>query len=123
MVEHATENRGVVSPILTLGTRQLKFKAFTIRESLEYFFTREGGIMTISSLVFSEKGSSIMDITQYLPLLIPLVVIQLGLQIYALIDLSKREKVKGPKWAWVLGIVLGQLIGPIVYLLFGRVEE
>ncbi|HZU87537.1 MAG TPA: PLD nuclease N-terminal domain-containing protein [Anaerolineaceae bacterium] len=64
-----------------------------------------------------------MDWNTYLPLIIPLVILQLGVQIYALVDLSKRETVKGPKWAWAIAIILGQLIGPIVYLLFGRVEE
>lgn len=64
-----------------------------------------------------------MDWNTYLPLIIPLVILQLGLQIYALVDLSRREKVKGKKWAWAVGILLGQILGPILYLLLGRVEE
>ena len=64
------------------------------------------------------------DITSFLPLIIPLVVIQLGLIVYCLIDLSRREKVRGlPKWAWALIIILGELIGPIVYIFVGRIEE
>jgi hypothetical protein len=60
----------------------------------------------------------------YWPLIIPLVLIQLGLMIFALRDLIKRQKVKGGnKVIWALIIVLGELIGPIVYLIFGREDE
>jgi hypothetical protein len=65
-----------------------------------------------------------MNIMSILPLLIPLLVIQLGLIVYCLLDLSRREKVRGlPKWAWALIIILGELIGPIVYIFVGRIEE
>ncbi|NLG49216.1 MAG: PLDc_N domain-containing protein [Chloroflexi bacterium] len=55
-------------------------------------------------------------------LLLPIVAVQLALMIFALVDLSRREKTRGPKWMWVLIIVLGELIGPIVYFLIGREE-
>ncbi len=61
-------------------------------------------------------------ITKYLPLIIPLVLVQLGLMVYCLIDLAKREKTKGPKWVWAIVVILGELIGPVIYLLFGRDE-
>jgi hypothetical protein len=61
-------------------------------------------------------------IKQWLPLLIPVFLLELGLMIAALIDLIKREKTKGPKWVWVLVIVLVNLFGPIVYFLVGREE-
>ena len=57
---------------------------------------------------------------QIFPFLIPVLIIQLGLMIYCLIDLLKREKTSGPKWLWVLLIVLGQFWGPILYLIIGR---
>jgi len=59
---------------------------------------------------------------QWLPLLIPVIILELGLMIAALIDLIKREKTKGPKWVWALVIVLVNLFGPIVYFLVGRDE-
>jgi len=59
---------------------------------------------------------------QWLPLLAPIVFLQLGLMIFALVDLVRRERTKGPKWAWALVIVLINFIGPIVYLVFGREE-
>jgi hypothetical protein len=56
-----------------------------------------------------------------LPFLIPLVVIELGLMIFALVDLARRKVVKGgQKWPWVLVIVMLGIIGPIFYLLVGR---
>lgn len=53
--------------------------------------------------------------------LLVLLVVQLSLQIYGLIDLAKRPAVPGGrKWVWVLVIVGGNLVGAIVYLGFGR---
>jgi len=63
-------------------------------------------------------------IREYLPLLIPLVVAQLGLAIVALIHALRHPHYRfGNKIIWILIIVLGQLIGPIVYFIFGRGEE
>ncbi|MGE5224952.1 MAG: PLD nuclease N-terminal domain-containing protein [Omnitrophica WOR_2 bacterium] len=57
-----------------------------------------------------------------LPLLVPILLIQLGLMVYCLIDLSRRERTRGPKWLWAVVIVLGELLGPVAYLIFGREE-
>jgi hypothetical protein len=67
-----------------------------------------------------------MDLTQfkqYIPLLIPVVLIQLGLLIAALVDLIRREQTRGPKWVWALVIILVNIIGPIIYFVAGRKEE
>lgn len=65
-----------------------------------------------------------IDLMSILPLLIPLLVIQLVLVVVCLLDLSRRAKVRGlPKWAWAIIILLGELVGPIVYLFVGRIEE
>jgi len=63
-----------------------------------------------------------LDISTLLPFIIPLVAIQLILAIYCLVDLSRRERTLGPKWMWVIIIIFGELLGPIIYLLFGRKE-
>ncbi|HEX3016081.1 MAG TPA: PLDc N-terminal domain-containing protein [Desulfobacteria bacterium] len=53
----------------------------------------------------------------------PLAIIQLLLQIIALVDISRRpEVVGGRKWPWVLVIVIFGLLGSAVYLLAGRKE-
>jgi hypothetical protein len=58
-----------------------------------------------------------------LPLLVPLLVIQLILMIAALVDLARRETTRGPKWVWVLVILFVNLVGPVVYFLVGRSDE
>ena len=62
-------------------------------------------------------------IRQYLPLLIPVILIELALLVTALVDLIRRPQTRGPKWAWVLVIVLINFIGPIIYFIFGRKDE
>ncbi len=59
-------------------------------------------------------------VIQLLPFIIPLVVLQLILMIVALVDLAKREKTRGPKWLWVIIVVIGELLGPILYFVIGR---
>lgn len=62
-------------------------------------------------------------VVKFFPWLITLLVVQVVLQIIALIDLVNHENVFGRKWVWVLVIVLGEMLGPIVYLLFGKKRE
>jgi hypothetical protein len=65
-----------------------------------------------------------------LPLLAPIFLIQLGLAVYSLVDLSKRTLVHGPRWAWTLGLILCAFALPTgillsaLYLIWGRnIEE
>lgn len=55
-----------------------------------------------------------------LMLILPLAVIQLILAIVALIDWVRTEKTNGPKWMWLLIILLVSLFGPILYFIIGR---
>ena len=66
-----------------------------------------------------------MDDSTLILALIPLIVIQVGLQIYALVDIYRRKAVRGPLpvWAWVAIVVLGSLLGPIAYFTLGRGED
>jgi hypothetical protein len=64
----------------------------------------------------------VAEIRTLLPLLIPVILLQLGLVIYCLVDLARRERTKGPKWAWALAILFISLVGPVVYLVLGREE-
>lgn len=57
---------------------------------------------------------------QYLPLLLPLLLIQLALMAAALFDLWRRQQTNGPKWVWVLVILFVNIIGPIIYFVVGR---
>ena len=66
---------------------------------------------------------------KYIPLVIPLILIQLGLAIYALVDLARREKVHGPRWLWAIGLIVTVLTFPGgvmvsgLYLAWGRNAE
>ena len=62
------------------------------------------------------------QLRQLVPLLIPIILIQLGLIVAALIDLARRPATRGPKWLWVIIIVFVNFIGPIIYFLVGREE-
>lgn len=62
------------------------------------------------------------EIQEFLPFLIPIMIIQLTLMAVALVDLSKRGRTRGPKWMWVLIILFVNLIGPIIYFAVGREE-
>ncbi|WP_147534902.1 PLD nuclease N-terminal domain-containing protein [Bacillus marasmi] len=53
-------------------------------------------------------------------LLIPILIVQLILLIIALVDVIRAEKTNGPKWVWILVILFINIIGPIVYFVFGR---
>jgi hypothetical protein len=66
-----------------------------------------------------------MELKEILPLLIPLIAIQLVLIVVALRDLIRPErKVRGgDKRLWAIVIVLGELFGPLIYLTIGRIEE
>ena len=63
------------------------------------------------------------ELGRYLPLLIPVILVQLALMIAALVDLIRREKTKRPKWLWVVIILFFNFIGPIIYFVLGRDDE
>ena len=63
------------------------------------------------------------SLVRMLPLFVPLFVVEVGLMVIAILDIVKRDRVRGgSKVIWLLVIVLIGVIGPIVYLLFGREE-
>ncbi len=63
------------------------------------------------------------EFQQYIPLLVPVVLIELGLMIAAIVDLIRRPHTRGPKWLWALIILFVNFVGPIIYFVFGRKEE
>ena len=63
------------------------------------------------------------ELIRLLPLLVPIVLIQLALLIAGLLDLAKLERrTRGPKWLWVAVILCFSILGPVVYFLAGREE-
>jgi len=62
-------------------------------------------------------------ISDMLPYLIPLLILELVLLVVALVDLLNRQNVRGDKMLWVVLIVFVGIIGPIVYFIFGRRKD
>lgn len=61
---------------------------------------------------------------EYLPFIIPIIILEYGLAIFALIHVIKHPHYRfGNKIMWVLIVLLIQIIGPVVYFAFGRGEE
>ncbi len=63
-----------------------------------------------------------MNINEFLPFLIPLVIIQFGLFFYTLHHILTHDRYKhGNRILWVIIVVIGiQFIGPILYFVFGK---
>lgn len=53
----------------------------------------------------------------------PLIIIQFILVIVALIDWAKVQNTNGSKWLWFIIIIFLNIIGPILYFLFGRRQQ
>ena len=65
-----------------------------------------------------------LNIMEYLPIIIPLVLLQLILMVTALLHLIKNDRLEqNNKIIWALVIIFVNLIGPIIYLIFGRKED
>ncbi|MBU9711126.1 PLD nuclease N-terminal domain-containing protein [Evansella tamaricis] len=56
-------------------------------------------------------------------LLAPIAIVSFVLMIVAMVDCFKHGKTNGPQWVWILVIVFVNLIGPILYFIFGRRSE
>ena len=62
--------------------------------------------------------------TEFLPFVIPLLIIELLLAITALVHILKHPNYRfGNRTIWIFIVLLIQIIGPVVYFIFGRGEE
>ena len=68
------------------------------------------------------SAESLDTLKELLPFLIPVLLLDLGLIVFALVDWARRKRTKGPKWVWLLVILFVSTFGPIIYLIFGREE-
>lgn len=65
-----------------------------------------------------------MSVWQVVQLLLPLIVMQLALFTVAVISLVRAERTRFlPIWGWGVIITFINIVGPILYLIFGRVKE
>ena len=69
------------------------------------------------------------EIINLILLISPILLIQLGMAVYALVDLVRRPRMRGPRAAWAVGLILSALALPTgiivsgVYLAWGRHVE
>ena len=61
---------------------------------------------------------------EYLPFLIPLLIAELALGIIALVHVLRHPHYRfGNKVMWAIVVMVFQIIGPVIYFVFGRGEE
>ncbi|WP_088053231.1 PLDc N-terminal domain-containing protein [Virgibacillus dakarensis] len=63
------------------------------------------------------------EFADWLPLLLPILILHLILLSVALWDLVRRDQSADYKWMWGAIIILINIIGPILYFIFGRKER
>lgn len=64
------------------------------------------------------------DLMEYLPFLIPILLIEIALALTALIHVIKHPNYRfGNKVIWIIVVLLVQIIGPVVYFVFGRGQD
>lgn len=66
-----------------------------------------------------------MTVEQVLPLVVPLLILEVALIAFALYDLTRPERQVrgGNKVVWAIVIVIFQLLGPLIYFLVGREDS
>lgn len=61
---------------------------------------------------------------EYLPFIIPLLIAELALGITALVHVLRHPHYRfGNKVMWAIVVMVFQIIGPVIYFVFGRGEE
>lgn len=66
----------------------------------------------------------IEQLVQYLPFIIPLAVIQLGLMLTAVIHIMRHDNYRvGSRALWLVVSLFINIIGPVLYLVIGRGDE
>ncbi|WP_425539003.1 PLDc N-terminal domain-containing protein [Microaceticoccus formicicus] len=67
---------------------------------------------------------SLEILREYLPFLVPLIILEIILATTALVHVIKNSKYRfGNKIMWIVVVLLLQIIGPVVYFAFGRGDD
>jgi len=68
--------------------------------------------------------NSMEQVREYLPFLLPILLVELVLMLTALIHVLRHDKYRfGNRILWVIVVILIQIIGPILYFTIGKGEE
>ncbi|KRL11050.1 PLDc N-terminal domain-containing protein [Schleiferilactobacillus perolens] len=69
-------------------------------------------------------NNNVQVLIKYLPIFIPLIILELALMVTALVHVLRHPHYRfGNKVMWIIIVVFIQIIGPIVYFVFGRGED
>ncbi|MFD1431429.1 PLDc N-terminal domain-containing protein [Lacticaseibacillus yichunensis] len=61
---------------------------------------------------------------EYLPFFIPLIILEVALMLTAVVHVLRHPHYRfGNKALWLVIVILFQLVGPVVYFVFGRGEK
>lgn len=64
------------------------------------------------------------EISQYIPFLVPISVIEVILAVVAVVHILKHKKFKfGNTAVWLIVVIAIQIIGPILYFTIGRSDD
>lgn len=81
--------------------------------------------IVLAKIFQDKKGINNMDnITEFLPFLIPLIIVEFGLLAYTLYHiLTHKQYKRGNRTLWIVVTIVGMnFVGPILYFLLGREE-
>jgi uncharacterized membrane protein len=53
-------------------------------------------------------------------MVMPLIVLQIALQVYAIYDIWKGWEITPERWLWVIIVLVAGLLGPLAYFVLGR---
>jgi len=74
--------------------------------------------------VFMYLSTGLEQLQEYLPLLLPLIIVELVLMITALVHVLRHNSYRfGNKVMWAIIVVVIQILGPVVYFVLGRGDE
>lgn len=65
------------------------------------------------------------NLNEFLPFLIPLIVVQFGLLAYTIVHILRHDRYKrGNRALWLIITIIGMnFIGPILYFILGKEED
>jgi len=89
---------------------------------VDSFFSLLANHLTAGNQAMALRDA-VLPSTTVVVIVVALVAVQVAIQVYAIVDLARRDEVRGGrKWVWALVVTLGNLPGAIAYLVAGRPE-
>ena len=69
-------------------------------------------------------STGLEQLQEYLPLLLPVIIVEFALMITALVHVLRHNSFRfGNKVMWAIIVVVIQIFGPVIYFVLGRGDE